>query len=329
MSGPLNDHRRHPTLIGHGIPSMAVLWIMFSSAHVHGVFPTISDDPKESVASQTPRDNNKDKAEDMPKSLDEISKKCERIEGLFTILRDHDTGEVYLLIGQDQLDKPFIYFTYIESGVARIGLFRGNFRDERVFRIERDYQRLRFTFEPTRSYFSPTSPLRFAADANVSPAVLAAETIVAWDNDKKMFLISANKLFLGEVFHQIKPSKGRNEQTDRGFQLGKLSRKKSRFTKIRNYSANTDLIVEYVYDDLAPKQRVRDDEGVADSRYISVKVQHSLVQAPRNGFQARRDDGRVGYFIRQIDDMTSTSATPYRDVIHRWHLWYLGIRTRI
>ena len=41
---------------------------------------------------------------------------------------------------------------------------------------------------------------------------------------------------------------------------------------------------------------------------------------PDNDFQPRFDDPRVGFFGQTINDMTSTSATPYRDLINRWHL---------
>ncbi len=41
---------------------------------------------------------------------------------------------------------------------------------------------------------------------------------------------------------------------------------------------------------------------------------------PDNDFKPRFDDPRIGYFSTQVTDMTSSSATPYRDVIHRWNL---------
>ena len=41
---------------------------------------------------------------------------------------------------------------------------------------------------------------------------------------------------------------------------------------------------------------------------------------PDNDFEPRFDDPRVGYFSTEVDDQTSTSSTPYRDLIHRWDL---------
>ncbi len=36
--------------------------------------------------------------------------------------------------------------------------------------------------------------------------------------------------------------------------------------------------------------------------------------------EIRLDDPRVGYFLTEVNDQTSTSSTPYRDLIHRWNL---------
>ena len=41
---------------------------------------------------------------------------------------------------------------------------------------------------------------------------------------------------------------------------------------------------------------------------------------PENDFEPRFSDPRIGFFTQQKDDLTSTSATPYHDLINRWHL---------
>ncbi len=256
--------------------------------------------------------------EDKLQTVSELEKKCERIDGLFTLLRDKETGESYLLVKEDQLNKPYITFSYTENGVARLGHFRGRFRRARVFTIERDYQRLRFVRQPTRYYYDPESPLQRSALANVSQAVLAAQEIVAMDEKRGEYVISADDLFLTEALAQIK--RARNDENKKRFALGKLNKNKSRIARIRSYPKNTDIIVEYVYDEAIPLQTAEPEEGVTDSRYVTITMQHSLIEMPKNGYQPRRDDPRVGYFMLQIDDMTSTSATPYRDVICRWNL---------
>ena len=53
---------------------------------------------------------------------------------------------------------------------------------------------------------------------------------------------------------------------------------------------------------------------------MTITLQHTLIEMPKNDYQPRFDDPRVGYFSTQVTDLTSKSATPYRDLIHRWHL---------
>ena len=57
-----------------------------------------------------------------------------------------------------------------------------------------------------------------------------------------------------------------------------------------------------------------------DARSVSVIVQHSLIQLPKNNYKPRIDDPRVGFFTTQSDNMTTTDRTNYRDFINRWNL---------
>jgi hypothetical protein len=100
--------------------------------------------------------------------------------------------------------------------------------------------------------------------------------------------------------------------------LGTLSKEKTKFASIRNYPKNTDVIVEYVYDNPAPANGGGPD--VTDARSVTVKIQHSIIEMPKNNFKPRYDDPRIGYFMQQIEDMTTQKATPYKDVINRWNL---------
>ena len=42
------------------------------------------------------------------KTIAELTESSERIEGLFTLVRDSETGELQMLIKQDQIDQEFI-----------------------------------------------------------------------------------------------------------------------------------------------------------------------------------------------------------------------------
>jgi hypothetical protein len=251
------------------------------------------------------------------KTLEEVTKNCEDDKGLFRVYREKENGTVFLFIKKQQLDKEFIYFSHTVDGVVGAGRNRGQFGDETVFTIHRNYEKMEFVARNTAYYFDPEHPLARAARANVSDAVLAMEPIVA-ENDEGI-LINAGNLFLRETLRQVKPSTKEEGKS----LLGKLSENKTKFVRTKSFSRNTLFVVEYVYENLSPPSHDDDEkqaQDVTDPRYVSVKVQHTLIAMPENDYQPRFDDSRVGYFMTQLTDQTSTEATPWRDFIHRWHL---------
>jgi hypothetical protein len=252
------------------------------------------------------------------KTIAEVTAGHKKYPGLFTLYQDTTNGAVHLVIGKNQIDGEYIYFTHTTDGVTAAGHFRGNFRDNTVFSIRKHFNRIEFVTENTGFYFNRSNALSRASSANISPAVLAVQEIVAEDKEKGEYLIKADGIFLSENFHQVKPSPDPNAKPGQNFALGTLSKEKTKFWKLKNYPLNTDVIVEYVYDNPAPW--VGGGAEVTDPRNVSIRLQHSMIEMPKNSYQPRLDDPRVGYFMQQVTDLTSTRATPYRDLINRWHL---------
>lgn len=251
------------------------------------------------------------------KTIADFVKNFEAFSGLFQLYRDREKGTVYLLIRKDQIGPEFIYFNHTVDGVVQAGHNRGRFGNEAVFTISRSYDKIEFTGQNTSFYFDPQHPLARASKANISNAVLASEPIVSQDDSG--YLVAAGNLFLRESLLQVKFSGGDPNKAV----LGKLSESKTKFTDLRNYTDNTQLTVDYVFENSSPgwvyTEKDRADE-ITDPRYVSVRVQHSLIRMPKNQFKPRFDDPRIGYFTTQVTDLTTTDPTPYRDFIHRWDL---------
>lgn len=251
------------------------------------------------------------------KTVAEVVKGHQRVAGLFDLYLDREKGTVHLYLKKDQFGPEFIYFTHTVDGVVQAGHNRGAYGEEVIFRVQQAFERVEFIRENTAFYFDPQNPLSRSSKANISHAILASEPIVARDDNG--VLIAAGNLFLKESLVMVKyPGSDGGKAV-----LGKLSDTKSKFLALRGYPDNTVVTVEYVFENPAPTwshdEKVKADE-IADPRYVSIKVQHSLIKLPNNSFKPRYDDPRIGYFGTQVTDMTSTSATPYRDVIHRWNL---------
>ena len=247
-------------------------------------------------------------------SIADKVKKCKKIDGLFTLYRDTTNGSMMMVIKRSQFNKSFIYFSYVENGNTTTGHNRGTFRDNKVFSISRYFNQIEFTTQNSNFYFDPNNAISRAKDANITNALMASEKIIVADEAKGEYLIEADNIFLTEALYQIKQSSFMPGM----FNLGMLSKSKSKYQSVKNYPENTDVVVKYVYDD--PSSRGSSSDAITDGRYMEILLQHSFIEMPKNNFKPRLDDPRVGYFLTQVNDMTTTNALNYRDLIHRWDL---------
>ena len=276
--------------------------------------PKASDKSPEKEAA-TKEEEDKEKK----KSFAEVIENCDRLEGLFDLYQDREDGTVYLAIRDEQLGGEYLHFSYVLDGIPALGLFRGNFLWEQVFSVSRHFDRIEFVGENTAFYFDPENALSRAARANISPAVLASEKIIASKKDGSVHLVKADSIFLKESFAQVKSASDDDDDKKKDrLVLGDLSDDRTRFTGLKNYPENTLLRVNYVYGNPRPKEWGDDD--VTDARFISIQVQHALIEVPENDYRPRIEDPRVGYFTTRNTDLTSARSANYRDLVHRWHL---------
>ena len=251
------------------------------------------------------------------KSIKDLTKSSKKIEGLFTVFQDTVTGSVSLLIKENQLDKEFIYFSQIADGVADAGKIRGSYQGSSIFYVKKYFNRLEFVAPNTSFYFDKKNAISRSSLANISDAIIAAGKILASDTKTGEYLIAADGLFLSETFTRIKGPRYPG-QSPFAFSLGRFDKTKSKIEEIKNYPENTNVKTEYVYNN--PSVLNGGSNAVTDGRNVSIKVFHTFMKMPENDYQTRMDDPRVGYFLTQTNDMTSTDVVNYRDFIHRWKL---------
>ena len=256
-------------------------------------------------------DSKKKGGNDGMKSVADFTKEFTLDEGLFNLYQDTTKGSMYIHIPAEAMDDEFIYFSQVEDGVVSSGFFRGSYRGSKVITFHRHFGQLEVHAENTNFHVDPENALIKVADANLNTPILASLKVEA--EDSTGVIVSADAMFLKEELQMVKsPSRpGRKSP------LGKLSKTKSKVVDVANYPMNTELSVNYVYDNGNPTVGGPQFE---DGRYIAVGYRHALLPMPEDGFTPRADDPRIGFFTTEVDDLTGVTATPWKDMIHRWRL---------
>ena len=290
---------------------------------VHGFSQAASDTLSVDYASAgTGETGEKDEDDDGLPSIASIVEDAELFEGFFDLYRSLSDGTVYLRIPTYRLEAELIYTATVTDGVVETGLFRGQYRDNKMIKLQRHFNRIDILQPNTRFYFDPRSALSRAADANAPDAVLAVMEIVAEDpasdDQPGAVLVKFSPVLLSEDLAQIKPAKRPSSSPGESLTLGKFSAERSRISSIASYPDNAMVYTDYVYELAAPLAFGGDD--VTDARAITASVQHSFIKVPDNGYNPRFDDYRVGFFTDRVTDLTSRDPAPYRDVINRWNL---------
>jgi len=299
--------------------TLRILWSLFLMLAIVGVQDTEAQrrKKKKKKGKTEMAAKPKPKPKKPKKSIATLTKKSKKMEGLFTVYQDTVTGAVKMLITKDQLDKDYIYFSQIADGVTDAGSFRGAYRGSNVFHIKKYFNKIDFYAPNTSFYFDDGNAISKAAKANISDARVASTKVLFADDKKGEYLIDATGLFLSETLTRVKPPRfpGRSPFA---FSLGRFDKNKSKISAIKNYPENTNIKTEYVYSN--PSVLNGGSNAVTDGRNVSIKVFHTFMNMPDDGYETRMDDPRVGYFLTQTNDMTSTGTVNYRDLVHRWRL---------
>lgn len=282
--------------------------------------PEEKEDEKDKETDETePEKDEKKEKKKNGRLIEDIVEEHDYLDGLFKLYRDPKNGSINMEIREDQLDKEFIYYSHVADGVVEGGHYRGQFRSQKVIEISKRFDRLVIVEKNPYFYFDPENNLARAEKANISESVISVHKIRATDEEETTYLINVDGLFKNENFEQVRPSNPPGVQPGLFFSLGKLNRGKTEISDVRNYPENTAVIVDYVYSNPSPVNRGSWFD-ITDARNVTVSVQHTLVAMPENDYVPRRDDSRIGYFLDYVNDQTSQSATPWRDLINRWHL---------
>ncbi|HEV8283526.1 MAG TPA: zinc-dependent metalloprotease [Chitinophagaceae bacterium] len=255
------------------------------------------------------------KAKKLPGLNDKV-KGSKKIDGLFTLYQDTATGSVQIFVKKNQLGKEYIYQSFSMGGPTILFLNQNMIRETWVFKIQKSFDKLEFSQVNNNFYYDKNNAISKAANVDVSEAVFYSDKVVA--EDSTGYLVAGDGLFLSEKLDPIRPLLPPGLPPGSVFNLGTFSAAKSKYNKVRSFPNNTDVIVDLAYDNPTPFNGGGKD--ITDARYNRIRFQHSFLEMPNNDFRPRRDDPRVGYFMQEVENLTSIKVADYKDMINRWNL---------
>jgi hypothetical protein len=283
------------------------------SAALYPLASFAQDKPKTGTAPAPLTDTAKAKK---PAGIADKIKTSKKIDGLFTLYQDTATGSIQLFVKKSQLAKEFIYQSFSISGPTSLFLNQSMHRSTLIFSIKKTFDKLEFAIANTGFYYDKNNPVSKTAGVDIPESVFLMEKVAA--EDENGYLIPADGLFISEKLDPVKPIFPPGIPPGAIFNLGNLNSSKSKYHTVRSFPNNTDIVVDLAYDNPVPFNQGGPD--ITDARYVRVRMQHTFLEVPKNDFRARRADPRVGFFGPEINDQTSISPTPFKDIIDRWHL---------
>ncbi|MGH9524114.1 MAG: zinc-dependent metalloprotease [Terriglobales bacterium] len=251
-----------------------------------------------------------------------------RVDGFAPYYWDAKKGELLFELSPAALEREFLYFTALGSGVGSLDMFadRSSTHGAMVCRLMRVGPRVLVIQENTqfRAEAGPAA-LRQSVEASFPTSVLASLPIEAETNGT--LLVNANPLIVRDVFDLLgqlrNPQRAINGNIVRtqggGGPSWRLDNERSvvDLEHTKDFPMNTEVEAMLTF----TSDQGQRDINAPDPHALTVREHHSFVALPAPGFEPRERDFRVGYFGPEFDDFSQPYDKPLeRGFIARWRL---------
>ncbi|GIV14956.1 MAG: hypothetical protein KatS3mg022_0391 [Armatimonadota bacterium] len=257
------------------------------------------------------------------KSIEEVVKDYEKIEGVFTLYRKKEAGKdtIYLEIREDQLDRLMLLQVTQSTGTGGYSLAAGNPIDDILFKFVKRDEQILFVVPNIRFRADEHQPIARAVKRSFADAYLESFRIEARSEGRKSLLINISDLFRSDIAQITRLAQAAGGAYS-------IDREKTVISAIKNFPNN--LVVQTAY------HLVRAGGGggsspfsipgmssgapLADPRSLPLDITYNLFFLPENGYRPRLADPRVGYFVTEFQDFTQDKDDQTTRYILRWHL---------
>ncbi len=224
-----------------------------------------------------------------------------KYDGFITLYRTNEI--LYGEIKPQLLNQPIIAPMAIARGLASAGQPL-NFGDEWILVFRRVDDRIQLLRRNIHYQAPKGTPLDKAVQQNYTDSVLMALPIITLNPMTQGALIDIGQILMSD-FADLR--------------LGFVDRSRSSWSKIKTFPNNVEIEVELTYSGRFSSRG--GDDGLADSRGLTLVVHYSLARLPDPGYRPRTADYRVGYFLNATKDFGSIDPdTQFVRQINRWRL---------
>ncbi|MHC5595119.1 MAG: zinc-dependent metalloprotease [Nostoc sp.] len=240
-----------------------------------------------------------------------IVNRIDKLEGLFTLYCNEDSGKIYLELKPEQLNKDYLAIVTLESGIGESGIYSGLPLSDFLFYFRRVNNRLHFVVRNVKFRTDSRAEQRSLA-RSFSDSVLYSLDILTINPKNKNILINLDELLMQD-FPGLTSLLKYSLQADY-----RLDGRKSYFGDVNSFPENVEIDSIYGFSSLEGANLIT----IPDNRALTLKVHYSFSQLrENNGYVPRLADDRVGYFITAIQDFSNTNLhESYVRYINRWHL---------
>ena len=242
----------------------------------------------------------------------------EIIEGYLEIYTDEDKENYFLKLYQEDLNKKFLYFSYIMNAPQGSTLTGGRPSDGKVLEFRKFKKENIGLYQINTSYiYGDDNNIAKSTVTNITEAFI--ETFKPIARSEGSVLISVNKFMASERIEAISyvPNEYREYVS---VNYGRPNPKKTFINKVFNNESNTAVEVIFGYENKSPNLDAYSVSAVTDPRYLSVTARHIFIKMPDDGYEPRVNDHRVGYFVNKSTDLTSYENFPNFALINKWRL---------
>ena len=239
------------------------------------------------------------------------------MDGFMNILHETEEDKYYLVLNEDQLNKEFIYFTYILNGPSDAGPSGGDMGEAFILEFRKFKEDIGLYKKNTKFIYDDSNKISQSKLTNIIDAFVGRFSVVVSEETK--YLISIDNMFLTEMLVSITPNIPKEYIEYYNLILGRPDKTKTFIDEVKNYEKNTSFKVRYGFYNPKPKSGGSID-AVTDKRYTFVDGLHLFVEMPDDNFEPRVADQRIGYFSEKVTDLSTYESNNARDLMNRWRL---------